>query len=46
MTVEITLKDLLKNKGLKRKLLKRRSRLRLLRKLESLRKRERQRRSV
>jgi hypothetical protein len=40
------LKDLLKNKGLKRKLLKQRSRLRLLRKLESLRKRERQRRSV
>lgn len=40
------MKDLLKNKDLRRKLLKPRSRLRLLRKRESLRKRERQRRSV
>jgi hypothetical protein len=39
-------KDLLKSKGLRRKLLKPRSRLRLSRKLESLRKRGRQRRSV
>jgi hypothetical protein len=39
-------KDLLKNKDLRRKLLKPGSRLRLLRKLESLRKRERRRRSV